>query len=412
VAKSRQIGFSWIISGEGLHRIITTAAQKVNYVSINQKEAADKIDYAKQFYYTIPVESGMRPPLYSNAEYEFGLHYSPDTSYLVSQPASSAIRGGAKDVYLDEFAFVRDAQKIYDAAIPATTRGQSRLTVVSTPLGQSGLFFDIANDRSRYSEYTIHVVPWYECSIMSMDVLESTAIAKDYDTEERVRRWGTPSIQSIFNSMDLDSFQQEYECSFADESVSFYPWGLVISGVDDDLKNRPYDPDISYTIGIDVARKVDKTVITVSSASEETGNLTVHKTYETRAPYEDQYIEMDALIESIKPNRVSIDATGVGAMLADRLVAKWGGKVEPVVFNMGNKERWATQFKADLQSGRVRYPRNRDMLHEIHNIERKKTEAGNYVFRAREGQHDDYFWSAMLALYGEGRTTPKIGFAW
>lgn len=337
----------------------------------------------------------------------------PYTSYIVSQPSSSAIRGGEKDIYLDEAAFIRDANKLYEAAIPATTRGNSRMTVISTPLGQSGLFFDIAKDRHKYPEYSVHIVPWWECSIMSMDVAESIALAPDYDTETRVRRWGTPSINAIFNSMDLDAFQQEYECSFADESVSYFPWDLITSCVDDNLKNNePWQADIQYHIGIDIARKVDKTVVTVSSVDEETGVRTLHRLWETQDTYEEQAQIFERLIEDIKPTRVTIDATGVGAVIAERLRNKFGGIIEPVVFTLQNKESWSTQFKGDLQSGRVRMPRKRELLQEIHNIERKKSEAGNYLYRAKDNGHDDYYWSTVLSLYGEGRTPPRIGFAW
>jgi hypothetical protein len=65
-----------------------------------------------------------------------------------------------------------------------------------------------------------------------------------------------------------------------------------------------------------------------------------------------------------------------------------------------------------MQMGKVRFPRKRELLAEIHAIERKKTEAGNYQFKARSDGHDDYFWSAMLAIYGMGRKAPAINFAW
>lgn len=412
VVKSRQIGFSWLIAGEGLHRIIVNRGKKVNYVSINQKEAGDKITYAKTFYHSIPAESGFRPIIFTNAEYEFSLHDSPDTSYLVSQPASSAIRGGEKDIYFDEFAFVRDAQKLYDAAIPATTRGNSRMTVVSTPLGQSGLFYEIASNRDKYPEYTVHTVPWWECSIMSKDPLESTALAASYDTDQRVRKWGTESIVSIFNNMGTDSFQQEYECSFADEAVNFYPWGLIVQSVDDELTGQHLPNDLQYVIGIDIAKKIDKTVVTVSSIDDETGIRTIYKTYESRDTYADQTAAMSRLIKDIKPSRVTVDATGVGAVIAEALQSEFGGTIEPVVFTAALKEKWATAFKGDLQTGRIRIPRKRELMDEIHSVERRKSEAGNYIFKAREGKHDDYYWSAMLSLYGEGRIPPSIGFAW
>ena len=385
----------------------------MNIVSINQKEASDKVDYAKATYHSIPSESGFKPPIYTSAEYEFSLHLPPYTSYIVSQPSSSAIRGGEKDIYLDEAAFIRDANKLYEAAIPATTRGNSRMTVVSTPLGQSGLFFDIAKDRHKYPEYSVHIVPWWECSIMSIDVAESIALAPDFDTETRVRRWGTISIKSIFNSMDLDAFQQEYECSFADESVSYFPWELITACVDDNLSNNePWRSDLQYHIGIDIARKVDKTVVTVSSVDEDTGVSTLHRLWESQETYEDQATTFERLITDIKPTRVTIDATGVGAVIAERLRTKFGGIIEPVVFTLHNKEVWSTQFKGDLQSGMVKMPRKRELLQEIHGIERKKSEAGNYLYRAKDHGHDDYYWATVLSLYGEGRQAPSIGFAW
>lgn len=412
VAKARQIGFSWVMSGEILHRIVTNPGKEVNVVSINQKEASKKIVFAKNFYYTIPQESGFRPPIYTNAEFEFSVYNHPDTSYFISQPASSAIRGGEKDVYFDEFAFIRDSRKLYDAAVPATTRGNSRLTIVSTPLGQSGLFFEIVKDRVRYPEYTVHVVPWWECSIMTRDVAESTALAPDYDTDVRVRKWGTPAIVSIYNNMGIDAFQQEYECSFADETAAFYPWELIVGCARDELNNQPYVQGISYNIGIDVAKVIDKTVVTVSTSNEETGLTEIHKTFETRDAYAKQIEEFEKLIDAIKPSRVSIDATGVGAVIAEHLTAKYGGIIEAIVFTREKKEQWATRFKADMQSGRVAFPRKRELMSEIHSIERKKSDVGNYIFRAREGEHDDYYWSAMLSLYGEGRVPPNIGFAW
>ena len=412
VAKSRQIGFSWIISGEGLHTIAFNKTRKVNYVSINQKEASDKIIYAKQFYYTIDEQTGLRPPIYTSAEFEFSLHNNPYTSYLISQPASSAIRGGEKDIYFDEFAHIRNAEGLYIAAVPATSRGGTRVTIISTPLGQSGKFFEIANDRVAFEQYTIHVVPWYECSIMSVDVVESTAIAPDYDTEERVRKWGTANIKQIYASMDLDSFQQEYECSFADESVSFYPWGTIINCVNDSLNSYKYDAEAKYALGIDVGKKIDKTVITVVKTGENDEISQIVKLFELKSSYEDQFNEISELITKISPSRVSIDATGVGAILAERLKDKFGSKIEEIVFTMQNKERWATLFKADMQSGKVEFPRHRELLQETHGIERKKTEAGNYIFRAKEGKHDDYYWSSMLGLYGEPRVAPNITFAW
>lgn len=247
---------------------------------------------------------------------------------------------------------------------------------------------------------------------MSVDVAESTAIAKDYGTMERVEKWGTDSIRSIFLNMGLDAFQQEYECSFADETVSYYPWGTIISCVDDSLNQQLLPPGLQYNVGIDVGKKVDKTVVTVSSVDEDTEIQTVHKVFETRSDYATQVDAMKRVIKSLNPKRVSIDATGVGEVIAEALQTEFGGVVEKITFDVHNKQNWATSFKGDLQTNKVRFPRDRNMLKEIHAIERTKSEAGNYLFRARSGEHDDYYWSMMLSLYGRGRSAPLINFAW
>ena len=400
------------MSGEALHHAIVTPASKSNFVSINQKEAADKIVYAKQFYGTIPEESGLRVPIYSAAEYEYALHEQPFTSVIQSQPASSAIRGGEKDVYFDEAAFVRDFQKLYDAAMPATTRGKTRMTVNSTPYGKGGLFSELATNREKYPEWSVHIVPWWECSIMSVNVSDSTALAPAMDTQERVREYGTENIKTIYRNMGLEAFQQEYECNFTDESASYYPWDLVIANINDDLNDQRYHPETSYNIGIDIAKSVDKTVVTVSTLNEDTDTLEIQKLFETQDDYEDQYKFFCQLIDDIKPSRVTVDATGVGAVIAGRLKGHYGGIIEEVIFTRQNKEVWATKFKGDLQMGRIRYPRKRELLQEIHAIERLKSEAGNYIFHAKQGEHDDYFWSAVLSCYGEGRSAPNISFAW
>src|SRR5688500_6790558 len=141
VNKGRQIGFSTVLSIETLHAATTRPKYKANIVSINQEEASDKVAVAKDLFYSIPDELadvGLRPVIYNNSTYEFAFHTPPNVSEIYSQPASSAIRGGSKDIYFDEFAHIRDATKLFQAALPAISRGNRRMTIISTPLGQSG----------------------------------------------------------------------------------------------------------------------------------------------------------------------------------------------------------------------------------------------------------------------------------
>lgn len=424
VNKARQIGFSTILAGEVGHAAAVRQSYRANIISINQKEASDKIDIVRNLYHSIPDEfKELKPPfkpvLWTDADTEISFHRPPYTSVIISQPASSAVRGGRKDVYFDEFAHIRDAQKLYRAAMPAITRGNSRLTIISTPLGQSGLFYDIFSNEQAYPEYSRHAVPWWECSAMVKPELyeEALAMAAAVEgSEERVLKYGTDKLRIIYNGFggDLIGFQTEYEASFADEATAYYTWDLIVNCTDNEApiwkEWRPsYEPAGYISIGVDLAKKRDQTVFTVIEHIDDMKKVLF--TRATQDPYNEQFSYLQNLISVVKPNRVSIDETGVGATFvedAKRLIPHTN--IEGVVFTNAKKERWATQFKGDMQVGNVSWPNIGDLRRQIHGIRRTKTEANFYKFASEKEEHDDYFWSLMLGLYGEGRVAPRISF--
>ena len=425
VNKSRQIGFSTIIGGEVVQKAAVTPAYKANIVSINQKEAADKITIAGNLYHSIPDEFKesdpvLKPTLWTNSNDEISFHRPPNTSNIISQPASAAVRGGRKDIYFDEFAHIRDAQKLYRAAMPAITRGDSRLTIISTPLGQSGLFYDIASNTVAYPQYSRHAVPWWECSAMVKPELyeEALALAAQVEgSEERVLKYGTDKLHIIYNGFggDLIGFQTEYEATFADEATAYFTWDLIVNCTDNELPmwreyNTNYDPAGFISIGVDLAKERDQSVFTVVEHMDD-GSKKVIFTRATQDPYSEQFEYLKNLIIGSKASRVTIDQTGVGATFtedAKRLLAT-SCNIEGVVFTNAKKERWATTFKGHMQTGSVSWPNIQDLRRQIHGIKRTKTEANFYKFSGKEaGGGDDYFWSLMLALYGEGRVAPRM----
>ncbi len=425
VDKSRQIGFSTILAAEATVKAATQKNYRANIVSINQKEAGDKIEIARSLYHSIPDEFKttdpvLKPVLWTDADNEISFHRAPDTSAIISQPASSAIRGGKKDIYFDEFAHIRDAKKLYQAAMPAITRGDTRLTIISTPLGQSGKFFEIFSDEAMYAEYSRHIVPWWECSAMVRAgyLEEALALAPNMDTEARVRKYGTDKIIAIFRGFGSDTtdFRTEYECAFADESTAYYTWELIQSCVNHEQDvwrewHQNYEPLGALTIGVDLARDKDQTVITVVETIDQSGSEPTRKIL-FQKPMQDTYAEqfdyLNKLANLIKPSRVTIDQTGVGQKFVEDAQREMHGiNVEGVVFTNQRKERWATTLKGDMQLGLVSWPNQGDLLRQIHGIKRTKTEANFYRFA---GAKDDFYWSAVLGLYGDARRPSRISF--
>lgn len=379
-------------------------------------------------YHSIPDDVkalGLKPDLYTDSAFVLAMHYPPRVSEIHSQPASSAIRGGSKNVYFDEFAHIRDATKLFQAAMPAISRGNKRFTIISTPLGQSGPFYDIWDDIEQYPNWTRHQVPWWEFSGYVKEGYYEEALAESphLDTETRLQRYATGKIVEIFKGFgnDLQAFQTEYEATFVDELASFFPWSLIVENTDDNAKiwnaiPANWEPEGFVSIGIDLAKTRDESVFTVvESIDRGTDDKPemhhyVRFIHATQDEYENQWSYIKDLIRRSKATRVSIDQTGLGQVFVER--AKSDPEVsstviEGIVFTNPKKERWATQLKSDMQANLIHWPRIPDLMRQIHGVQRVKSEAGFYKF---SGKRDDHFWSLALALYGEGRQPARISF--
>jgi hypothetical protein len=410
-----------IMAGETTHAANTRSNYNANIVSTTQEEASDKLRTGDLLYSSIPEEFayyGLKPVKYRNAEDALAFHMPPHTSTIISKPATSGIRGGHKDMYYDEAAFIKGFDALWQAGLPAITRGSGRATIVSTPMGQSGLFYELW----KQPKFSHHKVPWWESRFMvkgaeehsdpyNGPVAEAIALAPEMGTEERIERFASEKLGDIFHiglKGDIIAFQTEYECLFVDEADSYFPWDLVLSGADDDLKvykrwPMGYKPVGEVSIGVDLAKLRDKTVFTVVEHLPEKHKQVLY-VEESMEDYDEQYKRLTELIRVTGARRVSIDETGVGKAFMEKVRRGEGGLVginaEGVNFDQPKKEKWATQFKGDMQLGLIRYPRNLTLMDQIHRIKRTRTENGFLKFA---GDKDDYFWSLMLALYGENR---------
>jgi len=255
-------------------------------------------------------------------------------------------------------------------------------------------------------------------------VAEACELAPEMDTVSRVDMFGSEKLIDILHSGlrgDIIAFQTEYECMFVDEAESYFTLELLTTCVDKRFPIWKRYPEEGYTplgdisIGVDLAKEIDSTVFTVVDHYEEEGveRKKVVFIYATRADYEDQFNELKRLVAASGARRVSIDATGPGQMFFEKAEREGFGAnviVEGISFTNAKKEAWATKFKGDLQTETVSYPNHSELLDQIHGIKRTKTTSNFYRFA---GKKDDYFWSLMLALYGEG-TRPvrfyKIGW--
>jgi phage FluMu gp28-like protein len=382
--KARQTGFSFIISVEAvLHCCFDRTNQLI--VSASQRQATEVLEKCKkvnQLFTLFPASS--LPPAVVLQENKTELTFS-NGARIISLPQNPrTIRGFTGNVYLDEFAHHKDDAAIYQAVAPAVTRGY-RLTIVSTPYGQSGTFYELWSDIMRYPDF----------ARFTIDVFDAQRDGLKID------------VGQLRKMYDEESFRQEYCCEFVDEATAFFPYELIQSCVG----VHPENGKGLRFIGVDIGRKSDATIVIVlemmgdklyTLRMEELKNLT----------FETQRVVIRQLIRELGISRGCIDATGIGMQLSEELEREFGF-IEPVHFTAEAKERMAVSTKRKFENKEIQIPNNIDLIADIHQIRKKVTPASGLKFDAARSSrgHSDRFWALALAIRAaEGRG--EVGVRW
>lgn len=316
--------------------------------------------------------------------------YVPHTKaraiFLPANPDTA--RGYSGNVMGDEFAFHKDAKKIYAAIYPSITRGYS-LHLGSTPFGESGMFYELATKKSGYS---VHTTTIYDA------VADGLAKASGLNVSDeefiQILRDGCP---------DDDIWEQEYCCKFISDATSYIPWELIQSAESTDASHelpQLFSPRGELYLGGDIGRRKDLTVFVLL---EKIGDVYwVRAIFRMRAKsFSEQREMVERLMENLPIRRLCQDASGLGMQLAEELTTKYGtSRVEGVTFNMAVKEDLAVRTRRNFEQSTIRIPEDRALRSAIHGIRRIPTAAGHFRFDAErsEAGHSDEFWALALAL--------------
>jgi phage FluMu gp28-like protein len=419
VEKARQVGLSWLFAAEALARAHLRDAFSAVMVSYNRADSKEKIGYVQQLHEELPLAYQKRRVVDSKLEIAFESNApSKRISRIVSHP-SKAPRGRHGDVVLDELAHYGNDREVYQGSTALILRAQGQLTVCSTPLGRRGIFWEIARQEVRpYPAFWRQRVPWWLCSFFCTDVPRAVREAPAMPTEERVERFGTKDIRDQFASLLLEDFQQEFEILYADETLSYYPYELILPCTEDDLAladDFGSFPDLRGRLvaGFDVGRRRDFSELAVFEEIDGRKVCRMLRSYD-RVPFAMQEADLRCLLNILPVARLSIDQSGLGMHLAENLRREFP-QVVPESFTNESKEIWATDFKILLQRRDVVLPRDRDLVAQIHSIRRHVTPSGRVSYdaeRSSHGGHADRFWAVALACQkerGGGGAVAEIG---
>lgn len=408
VEKSRQVGYSWIFALESLARSHLRDTHNSIFVSYNLADAKEKISYVAQMHEELPLEFQKKRVVDSKLEIGFRSNKAHGRiSRIISNP-SKAPRGKKGDIYLDELAHCANDREIYKGSTALILRSKGQLTVCSSPLGRRGQFWEISRQELRpFPAYWRQRIPWWLCSQFSKDPVAASQLAHKMDSAERVERFGRSGILAQFASLALEDFQQEFEVAYSDETLSYFPYEIILPCTFDEVLPVQDYTAIEHkggrlTAGFDVGRRKDLAVLVIFEELDGVLWLRCVRVFD-RVPFQVMENDLRLLMDTMPIARLSIDGTGMGMQLAENLRLNYPQVIEET-FTTQSKEVWCTDFKIRLQRQTIRLPRDRALVSEIHSIKKRVTDAGRIVFSAERTStrgHADRFWAMALAARKE-----------
>ncbi len=376
---SRQTGKSFATAAEAVLHCLLHPGTLWVVLSAGERQAIEWMRKAKQWAEAVRLAleayDETRPggnALMTRAEITFA-----NKSRIIAIPANpDTARGYSANLVLDEFAIHEKPWDIWAAIYPSITNplsGQKLLRIVSTPKGMGNKFADLWHKNDAYSKHkvTIH---------------DAVRMGLPLDLEEL--RAGVD---------DPDIWAQEYLCEFIDTTSVLLPYDLIAPCEVPKLDLSCVPPDAPLYIGMDIGRSKDLSVILVGAKVNGVTHL-VRTEILRKMPFAEQLQTLCAIARERRVHRVAIDATGIGAMLAEEARRALGGKVEPLTFNVKTKGELYAALRRDFDDKTLRIPAERDLREDLHAVQRNVSSSGAITYRAprNEDGHSDR--AAALAL--------------
>lgn len=395
---SRQTGKSFATAAEAVLHCLLHPDTLWVVLSAGERQAIEWMRKARQWAEAVQLAleayDESRPggnALMTRAEITFA-----NKSRIVAIPANpDTARGYSANLVLDEFAIHEKPWDIWAAIYPSITnplKGKKLLRIVSTPKGMGNKFADLWHKNDAYSKHKVTI-------------------------HDAVRQGLPINIDELRAGVDdPDIWAQEYLCEFIDTTSVLLPYELIApcempqremdalrAAID---TNQPISESANQPlyIGMDIGRSKDLSVILVGAKVNGTTYL-VRTEILRRMPFAEQLRALCDIARDSRVRRVAIDATGIGAMLAEEARRALGGKVEGVTFNVKTKGELYANLRRAFDDKTVRIPAERDLREDLHAVQRNVSTGGAITYRAprNDDGHSDRAAALALLLHAAGK---------
>jgi hypothetical protein len=225
----------------------------------------------------------------------------------------------------------------------------------------------------------------------------------------RFSTWDNPTLPDIQNEQEMIKqytpeiqYRQEYLAEFVKDG------GVVFRNIDscinkDSLPNevgviiKPQDGHM-YQMGVDLARLVDWTCLTVIDRNER------KIVAQDRFQHIDWRLQKERIKNMCRMYNLApiiLDSTGVGDPIAEDLIRS-GVPVTEIKFTNTSKEQLVQNLQIIFEKGEISFPKIPELIRELEAFQYQHTRFGRVTYAAADGFHDDTVMALALALWKIG----------
>lgn len=399
VRKSRQIGVTTTMSKEAVWKALTTGNRLILIVSPSGRQS-----YHPMTMIHATVDSA--PALYEHqGEFKSRSEITFDNgSRILALPNSPGkIRTySANDIYLDEAAHFENDREILAVIGPMLAATHGTLTMMSTPFGKRGMFYEQYKHAVELEavDPSVKVFNLYPSSI-------SPLIGKEGLERERT--------SGLYTELE---YQQEWLGEFLEEVDVYLPLDLIMACVNSEIELKPLtesQPTKRFYWGVDFAKKRDETAVIIIEKMKQPDGSTklIMRQWFTWAKmdYSDQIGRLGQLRKHLPCAKGVFDQSGVGEPVMED-IKRIIPNAEGVIYSdtvkldlLGRLRVWmeSTQKKKqtpDLVMPTLEIPNDKKLIMQLNSITYEVSKTSRILFREEEKAkiHSDLAWALAMAV--------------
>lgn len=412
VLKSRQVGLTYYFAGEAFMDAVLTGD---NQVFLSASRAQSEI---------------FRSYIVSFAQEWFGLELTGNPIVLSKDGKpwaelrflstnSSTAQGHHGHVYVDEYFWIKDFEKLNKVASAMATHRKWRKTYFSTPSAvthQAYPFWSGESFRNRKKKRgTPAVAEWPAATNYSAGALCPDGQWRKTITILDAIKGGCDlfDLEQLQLEYDDDAFEQLFMCKFIDSSQGAFHLADLERCYSDLSLWTDYEPDdprpygnSPVWIGYDPSRtRDDATCVVIAPPLEQGAKFRILEKHSWRGQsFKYQASQIKLLTERFNVQHIGIDTTGIGYGVFD-MVRDFFPRAQSIHYSLEAKNALVLKAQDTIQHSRIEWDAGwPDVAQAFLTIKRGTTGSGQITYSASRTEatgHADIAWAIMHALYNE-----------